>query len=188
MTGRTVRIDGWSLRAAARSGLAALLIASASSPCLPGLPLEYEVKSGYLYNFARFVEWPRADGTEQAIVVGIVGQGPVSKALRDSLNGTTLGQRTISARILDPAAEIPSLHMLFVPNDFSAYVPRILRQVKGRAILTVGESDPFLAQGGMVAFYVDENRVHFAVNLPAAERAGLKISSQMLQFARVVNN
>jgi hypothetical protein len=53
--------------------------------------------------------------------------------------------------------------------------------------LTVGESADFLSLGGMINFVLEEDRVSFEINLEAAERHRLKLSSKLLAVARVVN-
>jgi hypothetical protein len=150
--------------------------------------VEYPVKLGFLYNFTKFVEWPpdsyRDPGSP--LTICIVGDDPFSPALEGELRTRTVGGRPVEVRELKSYDTLSVCHMVFVPVTEKNHAATIVSNLKGSSTLTVGETEGFAEQGGMINLTVEENKVHFEVNPLAAERAGLKISSKLLSIARIV--
>jgi hypothetical protein len=150
--------------------------------------VEYPVKLGFLYNFTKFVEWPsdsyRAPGSPLAIC--IVGDDPFSSVLEGELRTRTVGGHPVEVRELKSDDTLSVCHMVFVPVTEKNHAATIVSNLKGSSTLTVGETEGFAEQGGMINLTVEENKVHFEVNPLAAERAGLKISSKLLSIAKIV--
>lgn len=161
-----------------RALLAALLawpIASAAQE----VRLEYQVKAAYLYNFMKFVEWPAGSGGPLTICVA--GRNPFGSVLADTVRGELIEGRPIEIKvILEPE---PGCHAVFVPR--TAAVTAYLRAAQGTPTLTVGESPRFIEQGGIINFFLEGSNVRFQINPSAAERARLRISSRLLQLARL---
>lgn len=153
----------------------------------PANPTEYQIKAAFLYNFAKFVDWPaRAFAGSPRLNVCIVGQDPFGPVLDDLLADEVLDGRPIRVRrIALEGVAAEACHILFLPNVERSRTKDILSAVASRPVLTVGEADGFIGDGGVVNFYVETGRVRFEVNLDAAQRAGLSISSKMLRVARV---
>lgn len=151
-------------------------------------PTEWEVKAAYLYNFARFVEWPEpaSDAADAPFVVGVLGRDPFGRVLDDTLSGKTLGGRPIVVRRLEKAQEAETVQILFVSSSAAGELPAILRATEGRPILTVGDSEGLARRGVILNFRLQENRVRFEVNLRRAEESHLRISSQLLKLAVAV--
>ncbi|HEV2425792.1 MAG TPA: YfiR family protein [Terriglobia bacterium] len=148
-------------------------------------PSEYQVKAAFVYNFARFVDWP--EGTpEQTFVIGILGEDPLGRALEAVVNQKTVNGRPIVVRRIASAAAGRDCRVVFISASEQRRVPAILDVLKGSAVLTVGESEGFAKQGGMINFIMEDDRVRFEVNVDAAEQARLKISSRLLRLARIV--
>ncbi len=167
-------------------GLAGLWLA-----CLgAGLPSEYEVKAAYLFNFAKFVDWPpeKLGQTNSPLVIGVVGENPFGKALETVIQkNQTVNGRPLVVRYLAPNENPRSCHILFVSRSEAPRLGPILKTAKGSAALTVSDLDQFLEQGGMIHFYLESDTVRFAVNLEAAAGAGLKLSPRLLKVAKVMN-
>ena len=89
-------------------------------------------------------------------------------------------------RTLRPSDTLSTCHMVFIPFTAKNQSARIVKGLKGASTLTVGEAEGFAALGGMINLTVEGNKLHFEVNLNAAERANLKISSKLLSMARIV--
>ena len=164
--------------------LAVLLLAVAAQarPAAQDVSKEYRVKAAFLYNFVKFVEWPSR--TEPGpIVICVAGRDPFGSILDDTIRGETVRGRTLAARvILEPD---PGCHVTFVPTGAA---PAYLRAARGTPTLTVGESLDFIQQGGLIRFYLDGGTVRFEINRDGAERSGVRISSRLLQLARLVPN
>jgi len=145
-------------------------------------PGEYDVKAVFLYNFVRLVEWP-AGAPTGPIRICVAGAHPIVDKLQETVRGETVGGQALTVRSIsqpDPACEV-----LFIPRRASE--SEYMRAVEGKPVLTVGESPDFIQQGGIVNFFFEGKRVRFEINPAAAARANLRISSRLLQLARVVN-
>ena len=164
----------------------ARLLASALllAPGLAADPEEYQIKAAFLYNFARLVDWPTAPAGP--VVIAILGQDPFGEVLDRAVNGKTIGGRPLIVRRPSRIAELKDCRILFVAASEKKRVAPILSAVRGAAVLTVGEFEGFLEEGGGVNFAVENDRVRFDVNLRAARQAGLLISARLLNLARLV--
>jgi len=176
-----------------------LLAAIAAATLAGGLPLvrgqsvaeiEQQVKAGYLYNFAKFVEWPGETEARNGapIIFGVVGKGPFASLLEKTVDGKTINGRPLVVRRLAENQPLNSCHILFVSSTVKKRPEAILQTLEGTSVLTVGEAEGFAHRGGMVNFTMEQNRVHFEVNLAAVQRAGLKLSSRLLTLATLVGN
>jgi hypothetical protein len=162
--------------------LAAATGASAQEP-----PLEYQVKAAFLYNFTQFVEWPpdAFPGPTAPMTLCVAGVNPFGALLDQLVAGEVHDGRRFAVRRVTPAGDFTGCHVLFVPRTERARTAAILARARGPATLTVGEFPEFLAAGGIVNFFLEENKVRFEIQQAAAERAGLRISSRLLRLARV---
>jgi hypothetical protein len=151
--------------------------------------LEYEVKAAFLFNFAKFVEWPPDAFPDPAtpVTICIVGEDPFGQGLDAVVEGETLNGRRLAVRRLRDLLQARDCHVLFVSRSEKERLPALLAGLRSGGVLTVGEGDGFLEQGGMIRFVLEQNRVRFDINLDAAEHARLKLSSKLLRLARVVN-
>ena len=162
----------------------------AATPTPPAPPREHEVKAAFLYHFAQLVDWPEAaGGPGEPFVVAVVGEDPFGSAL-EALAGKSVRARPIEVRRYASAAAMDRArpHLLFAGGDAEA-VDRTLAAVDGQPVLTVGERAGFAERGGMIGFRVTpDGRVGFDINLRRAERAGLRMRSQLLKLARIVGD
>jgi hypothetical protein len=152
--------------------------------------VEYPVKLAFLYNFTKFVIWPPDSfrNPDAPLVLCIVGNDPFSPAIEGELRSRTAGSHPIEVRTLRTSDILNVCHMVFVPVTAEDQAARVIRSLKGSSTLTVGESEQFAARGGIINLMTEGNRLHLEVNLLAAERAGLKISSKMLALAKIVHD
>ena len=149
---------------------------------------EYDVKAAYLFNFAKFVEWPSdafRDPSEP-ISIAVVGDDPFDGALDRTLAGKTIRGRTLVAKRFATAANLEHCHILFIPESEGGRTGEILARVLGTPTLTVGETERFAHDGGMVTLVVERSRVRFDIDLKAARDARLNPSSELLKVARTV--
>jgi hypothetical protein len=148
-------------------------------------PLEYRVKAVFLLNFTKFVEWP--EGTfgapDAPLSICILGEDPFGRALDSVIEGETINNRRIVVRRIQ-RLPLPSCQVLFMGRD-EKDISHTLAAVR-TGVLTVGEGDRFLREGGMIAFVLDNRRVRFDINQAAAASSGLQISSKLLNVARTV--
>jgi YfiR/HmsC-like len=159
----------------------ALVLALAASAALQAqeIPLEYRVKAAFLFNFAKFIEWP-ADSDSGPLQICVAGRNVFGDALVDTVRGENINGRPLAVRvILEPE---PGCHIIFVPRG--ATTAAYLRAARSSPSLTVGEMPDFIAQGGIVNFTLEGTSVRFEIDAEAAERVGLRISSRLLRLAR----
>jgi hypothetical protein len=153
-------------------------------------PTEYEIKAAFLYNFAKFVEWPPTafSDPKQPLGVCVFGRDPFGHALEDALFGKSIGNHPV---MLGRARQLPDLagcQVVFVSAAESSRLAEIVGGLRGHNALLVGETEGFASAGGAIQFVLDQNRVRFAINPDAADRAGLKISSKLLALATIVHD
>lgn len=163
------------------AALAALTCVSAQA----GPPTEYEVKAAFIHNIAKFVEWPAATGTKGALRLCVLGQDQFGSAL-DTLRGKPIGNTVWEVVPVDRQSNLRQCRVLFIAASESGNLRQVLDDIKGRAVLTIGDTGGYAGQGVIVNFYLEQNRVRFEINPQAASRAGLRISSQLLKLARIV--
>lgn len=151
-------------------------------------PTEYEVKAGFLYNFSLFVRWPDSafETPQSPIVFAVYGKDPFGRTLDRTLAGKRAHDREIVVRRIQRPQDIQGCHLLFVPSSSADELRRIFAQVAGQPVLLVGEQEGFAAQGGLINFYLEQNRVRFEINPEEARRREVRISSKLLGLARIV--
>jgi hypothetical protein len=165
--------------------LSAVAAVAAASDAVP--PTEQEVKAAYLYNFAKYVEWPSA-AAEPQWVVGVLGDGDFGEVLDKMLAGKTARERPFVARRLQEPEQAAQTHILYIAASEAPRLPQILKAVEGAKVLTVSDIEGFAEKGGMIGFRIDGKKVKFDISPQQAARAGLRISSQLLALARVVQS
>lgn len=162
-----------------------LVLAAASA--LAGPPTEYQVKAAFLLNFARFVEWPPRTfpDTNAPLVIGIVGDNPIGAALPQVVQGQTAQGRRIEIRQLSADGELGGCQILFLSAAVTAPAD-LLKRLSGKPVLTVGETEDFVRQGGMLGFALVDQSVRFDANAKATAAAELKVSAKLMAVARSV--
>jgi len=150
-------------------------------------PLEYQVKAAFLYQFFKFVEWPANafDATRSTICIGVVDGGAMASALQ-SVEGKEAKGRRVVVKRFKRLEDLEFCHILFISSGMEGRMTEILDQLKGTSTLTVSDIDGFAMRGGMINFITVENKIQFEINVDAAERAKLQISSHLLRLARIV--
>jgi hypothetical protein len=174
----------------ALAAIVAAVLAVHSPAAAGSAPTEYEVKAAFLYNFSRFVEWPRAarPAEGQQFVVAVLGRDPFGPALEDAFAGkTVLGQRPHVRRVATPE-EAARAHIVFVSSSEKAQLGRVLAVLGRDGVLTVGDMDGFARSGGIIGFRLEQRRVRFDINPVSAAQAGLRVSSELLKLARIVSS
>jgi len=149
---------------------------------------EYQVKAAFLYNFAKFVDWPSQafHGPEDPISICVVGQNPFGGSLEEVVRGQKVGGRSFRVRQISNISTKPDCHILFVCAAEQKRFQSMAGNLIGLAVLTVGESPGFATDGGVVNLKLEGGKVRFEINMDAAEQAQLHISSKLLSLAEVI--
>jgi YfiR/HmsC-like len=174
------------------AGFLAILVSLAGFPSARGqaAPSEYQLKAAFLFNFAKFIDWPpgSSTGPQSPFAICVLGQDPFGRVLDDSLNGKAIGNQPLTIRRLKDKTEARHCQMVFVSSSESAHLAEILESLRGANVLVVGETSGFAAAGGTIEFTLEDNRVRFTINTDAADRAGLMFSSKRLALAKLVHD
>jgi YfiR/HmsC-like len=148
---------------------------------------EYEIKAAFLYNFAKFVEWP-----DQALVpgtpftVGVVGDPDLADALQETMRGKNVRGHRFEVRHFAGPDDLQVCHMLFIGSVNKGDVQAILSVLRGTPVLTIAQVGDFTRLGGIIELSLENRKMGFEINAGVARKAGLKISSQLLKLARAV--
>ena len=134
--------------------------------------LEYKVKGAFLYNFAKFVEWPATafKTNDSPLVIGVLGDTRLPPDLEQAVEGRTVNGRPVVVRRSKRIEDLLEAHVLFISSSEQADYGRIMRMLSGRGVLTVGESPEFLRQGGVINFVLLETEC--ALRLTGQRRRG----------------
>jgi hypothetical protein len=148
-------------------------------------PSEYQIKAAFLYNFAKFVEWPPQAfaGPRSPIIVGVLGKNVFGNDLERTIRDKTVNNHPFQFKEFHSVEEATNCQILFISASEKDRLPGILNDLRGTSVLTVSETAQFTEAGGMINFVLEDNRVHFQINDAAAKKAGLKISSKLLSLA-----
>ena len=182
----TVRLPGLrtALAMLLAGGLCQSTELSAAEP--PAVAEEYDLKAAFLFNLAKFVQWPpeKFAGEESALIIGIRGVEAVDRFTR-LLRSKTIGKRKLIVQRLTNLAELPSCHIVFVCRSEKEDPARWTEAGKLAGALTVGETQQFLEQGGMIQFAMESQELRLEINEQCARKAGLTIMANVL--ATLVN-
>lgn len=148
---------------------------------------EYQVKAAFLFNFPKFIEWPAETfkGPGDPITICVFGQNPFGGALEDVVRNKTLANRAFVVRDVVNAQQASKCQVVFVAaSERKRYRP-LLEELRRHSVLTVGETEDFTANGGIINFKLKDARVRIEIDAGAAELAKLHISSKLLSLAEV---
>jgi hypothetical protein len=149
---------------------------------------EYQVKAAFLFNFAKFVEWP-ADafpGADAPLQICVLGQDPFGQEFENVIAEKTINGHRIEVIHPSGVPQAKACQIIFVDSSVRQQARSILRDLRGSSVLTVGDTPGFAGMGGIINFVLDDGRVRFEINVKAAERARLKISARLLTVAKFI--
>ncbi len=148
---------------------------------------EHDVKAAYLYNFTRFVEWPaEVPPGSHPFRLCVVADEKITGAIQRTMSGESVNGRTAETVVPRSVHDVRSCQVLFVGRAQLVKAAPLLAAVRDHPVLTVSDAENFAGDGaaGTIGFVRQEGRVRFDVNLEAAKRSRLVISSRLLQVSR----
>ncbi|HVV01736.1 MAG TPA: YfiR family protein [Verrucomicrobiae bacterium] len=148
-------------------------------------PSEYAVKAAFLFNFIKFVEWPEKSLPEKTstILIGVYGHNSFYKDLEQTIQNKKIDEHPVSLQEVDTPADAAKCQLVFIGATEKSHVAEVIGALKGKSILTVGETDGFIEAGGMINFVREGPKIRFQINNDAATAAGLQISAKLLMLA-----
>jgi hypothetical protein len=150
-----------------------------------GPPSDTAVKAAFLYNFAKFAEWPESTGT---LTMCIVGDTRVASALVETVRDKRLEGRALEVKSIGSDAPMLGCDVLFIAAAETRHAAAVLESLRTLPILTVSDFPGFARASGIIELVVESERIHFAINTDAATRAGVRLSSRLLGLARIVRD
>jgi hypothetical protein len=152
---------------------------------------EYLIKAGFIYNFAKLVQWPTTAFAQpdSPIVIGILGDDPFGATLDRIVADKKINGRGLVVRRLRWSRDfkdVKDCNILFVSFSEREHIDSVVDAMKWLPILTIGDAPGFARRGGIINFTLEDNKVRFEVNVEAAKHADLTISSRLLTLARIV--
>jgi hypothetical protein len=165
--------------------LSLALLLSAQADAQESQPSEYQIKAAFLFNFAKFIEWPPESfaGATSPMVIGILGDNPFGNDLERTIQNKTINNHLIEVKPVHSLAEAASCQVLFISASEKKRLAEIFAGLHGTGVLTVSEMDGFTEAGGMINFVLEGKKIRFDINDDAAKKANLKISSKLLSLA-----
>lgn len=151
---------------------------------------EYRIKAAFLYNFAKFTRWPAESfrDSDAPLDICVFGQDPFGAALQ-SIAGKTIRGRKVAVHRVDSVEAGAGCHLLFISDSEARRLTGILKSLRGRPVLTIADMPDFARAGGIINLKTNQDdKVRFEINVGTAKRAGLKISSKLLNLAEITRN
>lgn len=169
-------------------GLLPWLLAGLAAAAPLSTKREYQVKAGFLFNLAQFVDWPDAafPRPDTPVIIGVLGDDPFGGALEEVVRGEEAHGRALRIRHYQRVEEVDECHVLFISRSEAARLEQVLAALRGRSVLTVGDFENFARRGGMIRFVTDKNKIRMRISRDVALAAGLKISSKILRAAEII--
>ncbi len=147
---------------------------------------EYQIKSAFIYNFAKFVYWP--DGSDDnTLSLYVIGKASFCKDL-DTIEGKIIRGKTLQIKRIKSLQNIKEGNLLFITSAEKHNLENIINSVRGLSLLTIGDTEGFAERGVMINLYIEDESVRFEINVEASRREGLEISSKLLKLARIVTS
>lgn len=149
-----------------------------------------QIKAAFLYNFTRFVEWPEHAFGNRAdpIVIGVLGDESIVTDLRALVAGRKVNGRSIAVRSVATADEAADAQVLFVATGATLPIAELAAALAHRPVLTVGEAPGFADAGGAIQLVEQSGKLRFEINMAAAGRANVKVSSELQKLATAVRH
>jgi hypothetical protein len=145
---------------------------------------EADVKSAFLFNFGKYVTWPRDSGDRFSIC--ILGSDSLGTSLDKTVSGEKIASKPAEVRRIRDARDGSGCNVVFVSSSETSHLGAILAELSKHPVLTVSDLPQFTERGGMIEFVNEGNRIRFQVNLGAAQTVGLVLSSELLKVAKSV--
>jgi hypothetical protein len=149
---------------------------------------EYQVKAGFVASLAHFVEWPPEafKNAHDPFTICVLGRNPFGHALADLVEGRAVDDRSLAVRDIANAGEAADCHILFIASSEHLRFRSILAKLKDRSILSIGDTSDFIGEGGVANLRIENGKVRIEINAKAGKEKNLRISSKLMQLAKIV--
>lgn len=168
-----------------------ILISLSVTITIPGVqgqssvPTEYEVKAVFLYNFTQFMELPpTVMENRDTLKICILGKDPFGPALQ-IFNGEIVHNKKLLINLINNEENAYGCNFIYISDSEKRQIRRIMEKLSAMSVVTISDMEGFARSGGIIKFIIKNNKVHFMINLDAADRSGIKIRSRLLQISTI---
>jgi len=148
---------------------------------------EHKIKAAFIYNFAKFIEWPAESFAkdQNTLTLCIIGKDLFGDATK-TVEGKTIKEKKLLVKRIKGIEDIGECHILFISESEGKNLSPILEKIKYKHILSIADMEGFAHRGGIINFITTDNKVQFEINIDAAQQSGLKVSSKLLKLAKII--
>lgn len=184
---RTLRCGGGCGLVAFLGGML-LILGSGWLRAAPDLTVEDRVKAAVVVKLAKFVEWPAEAVAPKEPLPVCLFAGTRLAGVLGSIGHMTVQDHPLSLVLLTATTDprLGQCRIVFIGETESVFVGPVIRAVQSLPILTVSDLPGFAMQGGMIGLVEVDQHLGFEVNLSAAKRGHITISSQLLELAKII--
>ncbi len=150
---------------------------------------QYKLEAVFLFNFAQFVEWPSTvfPDAKASFKIGVLGKDPFGSTLDETVQGESIKGRSLKVERYRDVKEVKDCQILFISSSEEGRIEQILKALKGKPVLTVGDSENFAQRGGIIRFLTAQPKIRLRINIDALTESRLTASSKLLRLAEVVH-
>lgn len=152
---------------------------------------EHFLKAKFIYNFTRFIEWPKTEFLsikKSGLNLCLIGKDPFGVILEHTAEHLSNMGKQFNIKRSISLADTPECSILFISKSEALRLNQIISRVKGKPILLIGDT-PGYADGGVgINFFSDGKQIRFEINKKVIERSGLRISSELLDLAKIIDD
>jgi hypothetical protein len=151
-------------------------------------PSQAQIIAAFVFNFAKFTEWPQQAFADSATPLNVcfLGGDDVRVAFQGISSGKTVNARPVLVRDIKSAGEVLDCRVVYIDTASGPVFTGVLKNARQRCALVIGTSNDFLVRGGIIKLLVENQRMKFDVNIGAADRTKIRLSSKLLALARSV--
>jgi hypothetical protein len=147
------------------------------------------LRAAFMFNFAKFTEWPaNVIPRDQPMVFCVTDDAPMAEALEQIVKGRAVSGHALTVRRVGLDGGVRACHLLYASGLDTKRTNELLGTVEHLPVLTVGDFERFAQMGGVASFFVEDGKMRFSINIDSAQRAGLRVSSKLLMLARIVRS
>ncbi|MFO7448079.1 MAG: YfiR family protein [Ignavibacteriaceae bacterium] len=151
--------------------------------------MAYKLKAVFILNFLRFIEWPQSSfqNEHSPITLAIIGKDPFGKILDETIQNEKVNNHPVIIRRNVSVSDAGKFHVLYISESEKRNVNEIIKKVENTPALTISDIDGFGENGGIITFFIEDNKIRFMINIQSLKQAELKASSKLLRLAKIIN-
>jgi hypothetical protein len=142
-------------------------------------------KAIFVYNFAKYINWPAKGG---GFVITILGNGDIVSEIEGIASKKMIGNSPIETKRVNSPDEIPNCQIVFVTAGKTSMLPQLTQMAKEKNILLITEKPDACASGSGINFVIKDGKLTFEMSKPNIESCGLEISTDLLKLGTVLKN